>query len=160
MIGGAARLEGSGLARRGPVHIPSSDPPPLDVDGQTLGDIECELALKAEGARRGAGMKVNVDIPRLHVTLPLSSTNEVQELGEADKIHVGYFRKPRQFVLFPKTRKISIPRRAPSAFPASEETTVAVHLGDNIEIRKGTTLRVLLTETRWSTSPRRRRVSG
>src|SRR6185369_16912387 len=113
----AARLDGLDLVgAHAELHIPSGDPVPLDIDGQTLGDVDCDVTLKVEGARGGTGMKVNVDIPRLHVTLPLASSNAVQELGEAEKVHVGFFRKPRQFVLLPKDAE-DLESRAPSSAP-------------------------------------------
>ena len=71
-MGGAGASTGSSWSRAyADLHIPSGDPVPLDIDGQTLGDVDCDVTLKVEGARGGTGMKVNVDIPRLHVMLPL-----------------------------------------------------------------------------------------
>jgi translocation and assembly module TamB len=90
-------------------------------------------------------MNVKVDIPRLHAQLPLGSSNKPQELGEAEKIRVGYFRRSRQFVIVPKDAEDLKEKEGPSTEKAPTTTAVAIHLGDDVEVRKGTTIRIALT---------------
>jgi translocation and assembly module TamB len=93
----------------------------------------------------GRDTKVAVDIPRLHTQFPLSSSNKVQELDEAKDIRVGYFRRPQQFVLLPKDADDLKEEEPP---PPSEtgpgRTVIDVHLGSEVEIKRGTTLKVTL----------------
>jgi translocation and assembly module TamB len=145
---GVVRLNGLDLvAARLNVRIPKSDPFPVDIDGQAVGEIDADINIAADMTPDKRALNVKVDIPRLHTELPESS-NKPQELGEAEKIRVGYFRRPRQFVILPKDAE-DLKDEDEEAPPEKEPTatTITVHLGNDVEIRKGTMLRVALTGT-------------
>jgi len=144
---GVVRLNGLDLvAARASIRIPKSDPFPVDIDGQAVGEVDADIDITADMTPDKRALNVKVDIPRLHTELP-QSTNKPQELGEAEKIRVGYFRRPRQFMILPKDaedlkdEEEAPPEKEPTA------TTITVHLGNDVEIRRGTMLRVALTGT-------------
>jgi translocation and assembly module TamB len=143
---GAAKLDGLRLANAQlNITIPKNDPFPVDVDGQAIGYIDTDVKVTAESTADQRALHVKVDIPRLHAQLPIEPKNKPQELGKADKISVGYFRRPHQFVILPKDAEdLEQHDDKPSEKPGTT-TTIAVHLGDDIEVRRGTTLRVALT---------------
>jgi translocation and assembly module TamB len=133
------------VGARANLTIPKNDPFPLDIDGQAVGEIDADISVAADVTPDRRTMNVKVDIPRLHVQLPLASSNTPQELGEADKIRVGYFRRPRQFVILPKDAEDLEEKASPAEGQAPTTTNVAIHLGDDVEVRRGTTLRIALT---------------
>ncbi|HMI85803.1 MAG TPA: translocation/assembly module TamB domain-containing protein [Polyangiaceae bacterium] len=145
-VKGAVRLNGFQLVgARANITIPKNDPFPLDIDGQAVGEIYADISIAADVTPDRRTMNVKVDIPRLHSDLPLASSNKPQELGEADKIRVGYFRRPKQFVILPKDAEDLKDKDAPAADEAPTTTNVAIHLGDDVEVQRGTTLRIALT---------------
>jgi translocation and assembly module TamB len=149
-VNGVVRLNGLDLvAARANVRIPKNDPFPIDIDGQAVGEIDGDITISADMTPDKRALNVKVDIPHLHTDMPLGSSNKPQELGEAEKIRVGYFRRPKQFIILPKDAedlKGDDDDSPPSDEPATT-TTVTVHLGDDVEIRKGSTLRVAMTGT-------------
>ena len=146
---GVARLNGLDLvAARASLSIPKGDPFPLDIDGQSIGEIYGNVEIAADMTPDKRALNVKVDIPRLHAELPLSSSNKPQDLGEAERIRVGYFRRPRQFIILPKDAEdLKDDDDAPPPEGEPTKTTIAVHLGDDVEVRRGTNLRVALTGT-------------
>src|SRR5262249_7249311 len=127
------------------LRIPRRDPLPVDVDGEDVGDVDGDVAVSVDRSPDGRTTKVAVDIPTLHVDLPLSSSHKVQELGEAKGVRIGYFRRQRQFVLLPMNAEDlgeADGKKDAEASPA--RTEIAVHLGKDIEIKRGTTLKVQL----------------
>ena len=119
---GVVRLDGLDLASaRLNLRIPKGDPFPVDIDGQAIGEVDAQIDIAADMTPDKRALNVRVDIPRLHTELPLSSSNKPQELGEAERIRVGYFRRPRQFVILPKDAEdLESEEEAP---PAKERTT-------------------------------------
>jgi translocation and assembly module TamB len=140
-----ARLDGFDLVgARANMRIPRRDPLPVDVDGQDMGDVDGDMALSVDRSRDGRLTKVAVDIPRLHVDLPLSSSHKTQELGEAKGVRIGYFRRQRQFVLLPMNAEDLEEDDQAAAGTSPARTEIAIHLGKDVEIKRGTTLKVLL----------------
>jgi translocation and assembly module TamB len=143
---GVVRLNGFDLVgARANIQIPKNDPFPLDVDGQTVGEIDADINIAADVTPDRRTMNVKIDIPRLHTALPLASSNKPQELGEADKIRVGYFRRSKQFVILPKDAEDLDDKDEPATEEAPTTTNVAIHLGNEVEVQRGTTLRIGLT---------------
>lgn len=140
------RLNGFQLTgARASVRIPKNDPFPFDVDGQAIGEIDGAIDVTADMTPDQKQMNVKVDIPRLHTQLPLASSNSPQELGEAEKIRVGYFRRARQFVELPKDAEDLRETSNEEEEKATTTINVAIHLGNDIEVRRGTSLRIALT---------------
>jgi translocation and assembly module TamB len=142
---GVVRMNGFQLVgARANISIPKNDPFPLDIDGQAVGEIDADINIAADVTPDQQTMNVKVDIPRLHAQLPMGSSNKPQELGEAEKIRVGYFRRPRQFVILPKDAE-DLQDDDDAALEEKVTTTkVAIHLGD-VEVQRGTMLRIGLT---------------
>jgi translocation and assembly module TamB len=140
-----ARLDGFDLVgARANVRIPRRDPLPVDIDGQEMGDVDGDMAISVDRAQGGRLTKVAIDIPSLHARLPLSSSHKTQELGEAKGVRIGYFRKQRQFVLLPMNAEDLEEEHGPSTDSAPSRTEIAIHLGKDVEIKRGTTLKVML----------------
>ena len=143
---GVARLNGFQLVgARANIRIPKSDPFPLDIDGQPIGEINADISIAADMTPDQRAMNVKIDIPRLHLELPLASSNKPQELSEAEKVRVGYFRRPKQFVILPKDAEDLKGREPPPPGAEARQTNIAIHLGNNVEVERGTMLRVALT---------------
>jgi translocation and assembly module TamB len=139
------RLNGFDLVgARANMHIPRRDPLPVDFDGQDIGVVDGDMSIRLDRSADGRVTNVAVDIPRLHTLLPLSSSHGVQELGEAKGVRVGYFRRQAQFILLPKDAEDLGQGLDASTKGTPSRTNVAVHLGNDVEIKRGTTLRVLL----------------
>ncbi|HKQ69187.1 MAG TPA: translocation/assembly module TamB domain-containing protein, partial [Polyangiaceae bacterium] len=139
-----ARLDGFDLAEaKASIGIPKNEPLPLDVDGQEIGDIDGDVNIGARASADGRRMDVKIDIPRFHVALPETSKNSAQDLKEPEGIHVGFHRRPKIFVKLPQDANDLKPKAAPDDKPPPV-TNVAVHLGDDIEVRKGQSLRISL----------------
>jgi translocation and assembly module TamB len=141
----AARLNGFDfVGARANLRIPHRDPLPVDVDGQDIGDVDGDIALSVDRSPDGRLTKVAVDIPRLHTDLPLSSSHKAQELGEAKGVRIGYFRRPRQFVLLPMNAEDLKEDDEAGTEASPSRTEITIHLGKDVEIKRGTTLKVAL----------------
>ncbi|MET0592658.1 MAG: translocation/assembly module TamB domain-containing protein [Polyangiaceae bacterium] len=143
---GVVRMNGFQLSgARASIRIPKNDPFPVDIDGQAIGDVDASIDVTADVTPDQRTLNVKIDIPTLHTQLPLASSNKPQELGEADKIRVGYFRRTRQFVILPKDAEDLEEKEPPPADEESTKMVVAIHLGNDVEIRKGKTLKIAVT---------------
>jgi translocation and assembly module TamB len=143
---GVVRLNGFQLVgAKASISIPKNDPFPVDVDGQAVGDVDADINITADVTPNRRTMNVKVDIPRLHTQLPLAASNKPQELGEADKIRVGYLRRPKQFVILPKDAEDLKEDDAPTDAEPPTTTNISIHLGDDVEVRRGKTIRIALT---------------
>ena len=142
----AARLNGLQLlGARANVRIPKNNPFPLDIDGQAVGEIDGDIQIAADMTPDQRTMNVKVDVPHLHVEMPLGSSTHPQELGEAEKVRVGYFRRPKQFVILPKDAEdLQDNQQASSTEDEAMKVNVAIHLG-KVEVERGTMLRAQLT---------------
>jgi translocation and assembly module TamB len=142
---GTAQLQGFQLrSAEGTIRIPKREAIPVDIDGEDIGEVEGEIKLKAEASQDQRSMAVDIDVPRLHVALPPSSTQKVQQLGEAKDVRIGYFRRARQFVLLPKDAEdLDAKKKRPASGAPARTRNVAIHLRD-VEIKRGTTLRAEL----------------
>jgi translocation and assembly module TamB len=140
-----ARLDGLDfVGARANLRIPRRDPLPVDLDGQDMGDVDGEMSLSVDRSADRRITKIAVDVPVLHADLPLSSSHKTQELGEAKGVRIGYFRRPRQFILLPMDASDLGEHKTNESDTAPSRTDVAIHLGNDVEIKRGTTLKVQL----------------
>ncbi len=145
---GVARLDGLALLdAEAAVKIDHDDAIPLDLQGSSLGTVYGQFNLKAKTAADRQTMSLNVDVPLLHVALPEASTHSVQELDEAGpETHAGIYLAPGRFVALAldgfDTQQQE--QAVATAAQPSSTLTVDVHLGQNVEIERGTDLRVEL----------------
>ncbi len=117
------------------VDIARSQALPLVFDGLSIGRASGSIAAKAQMAADGKRLDISVDIPSFHLELPQSTGNSVQPLEPERTVRIGLHSK-RGFV--------SIPLAAPQEARAASDLVIraAVKLGNDIEIRRDTTVNV------------------
>jgi translocation and assembly module TamB len=147
----SGELDLDGLAVRSgqlTVRIPRADPLPIMFEGVTIADASGRLNIVAKGVPGSgdelAGLNVEVDVPRFHVTLPEQSPHDVQELDTDPTIVIGAHRGREEF------RPIPLPvesdgKGEPELTAAKPlPVRVEIRLGDDVWIRRGTELEVKL----------------
>ena len=123
------------------LHEPTRHPLPISVQGVEVGEAYGDIAVKARAVPKG--IEVDVDVPKWHTTLPDTSKNVVQKLEESEDIHIGVHRgEDKKLVVLPVDAEDLNPHQ-PRADGAMQ-LTVNVHLGDDVEIKKGTGLKVAM----------------
>jgi len=140
---GYAKLNGFALSEaKASIHIPKNDAIPVDADGQEIGDVDGDIDLSAVASADKKRLDLRIDIPTLHTLLPESETHAVQELKETKEIHVGYHRRSTIFIKVPEDADDLKPEKATDTEPTV--TKIAINLGKDVEVKKGTSLRVAL----------------
>ena len=141
---GEARFDGARFASASAaIRIPASQPIPISVEGQLLAEASGRIDVTAKDLGGARGLAVDVRIPVLRARLPESETRTIQPLDEDPHVRVGTYRNPREFVLIPLAAAASDGRRAADA----TKVAITVHLGDDVELRRGSELRVALSGT-------------
>jgi translocation and assembly module TamB len=150
-FGTSGKLTASGEARMDGLHlvgaeavlnIPKGDAMPFALQGASLGSVYGKLALKAIGSPDHKALSVKIDAESLHIDLPEASSHSVEDLDAAEPgTHVGIYASPDRFVLLPldefdAEQALEVPTKS------SNTLTVDVHLGQNVEIQRGTDLKV------------------
>lgn len=137
----SARMNGLSLgAARANIEIPSKAPIPVTVEGAPLGTIDGTIRVAEDPMADGRGMKIGVEIPKLHVRLPDSGSRNVQSLGEIDAARIEA-RHGADVVSVPLGPPSEPKVRAADA----KRIEITAHLGDDVEVRRGTDLKVGLT---------------
>lgn len=121
------------------VVVPTRRPMPLLIQGEHLADVAGRVKVDASFRDRGEELRVDVDIPRLVVTLPDRLPDGVQKLDDIDRARVGTVRNGR-FVPLP----LDAPDPAAEATPSAFRTRVDIHVRD-ATIEMGDMLRTQLT---------------
>ena len=128
-----ARFQGFDLTgARALVQVPKKEPLPLVVDGVQVGMFDGRVNLAVDRAKDT--LDVNVDVPAMRLQLPLASTHEVQALGSLPGVRVGIARGPG---FAPVDLDASDEETGPSAGPTTP-MRLAVHLGNDVEVKRGT----------------------
>jgi hypothetical protein len=136
-----ARLKGFDLVgARGVVRVPSREPLPLVVSGAQVGMFDGRIEVAVD--RAASGMDVKVDVPTMRLVLPLEAKRDVQELGPLTGVRTGFARGPGG----------EFAGSALDAGESGEESSggprspvrVAVQLGKDVVIKRGTQLEVHL----------------
>ena len=121
------------------IHVPQRDALPIAIQGVEVGEAFGDINVKAKAIPKG--IEVAVDVPRWHTTLPDTSKNSVQELTESEDIRIGVHRgHEKKLVLLPLDAEDLNPKQPRPA--DAMQLAVRVHLGDDVEIKKGTGLKV------------------
>ena len=156
----AGHFEGLHLVdAQGSATIPKGQALPLDVNGTSMGDLYGDFKVDVKASPDRKILNVAVDVPVMHVRLPPSTTRTVQELDEPANTHVGtYDRVTHRFVDLPIDGEDLRPPKAPST--RSTETIVVVNLGRDVQIERGTGLKVTLDGTATVRIAAETRVSG
>jgi translocation and assembly module TamB len=140
---GAATVRLDGLAfggARALLQVPNNEPIPLVVEGVQLGVFYGRVDIASSLSADRSGMDVTVDVPSLHLELPLASGHSVQQLGAVDGVRV-LTRRAADLASGPPAGAEDSPRaRAPS----TKRVKIDVRLGDDVEVQRGTDLDVRL----------------
>jgi len=138
---GVARFDGTTLvAAEADVKIAKRNAIPVDVQGSDVGTVYGQLAVKATASADHKTMNLNVAVPSLHVELPQADTHSVESLDEPPpQVHVGVYETPSRFVSLHLDGAKSEP---PTGSSSRGKVTVSVHLGNDVEIKRGTDLKV------------------
>jgi translocation and assembly module TamB len=136
-----ARLSGmSWTAARATVQMPRTDPIPLVFDGVLLGQLDGRFDVAL--TRTPAGMDVDLQVPSMHVALPTgAASRDVQTLGGIDGVSTGMDRSG-EFVDVPLDG--AMPQAAASG-AAPFTTRIALRLGNDVQVARGTDLDVHLS---------------
>jgi len=142
------RLEAAATARfnglafggaRAQLQVPKNEPVPLIFEGVQLGVVDGRLSLAVDPAA-DRSLSVNVDVPSLHVQLPLSSTHDVQALGGVEGVRVLVHRGADWVPVQLDGGDASSNAHAARTSPVR----IAVHLGNDVQVQRGTDLDVRL----------------
>jgi translocation and assembly module TamB len=141
MASGVARLNGLKLAEaRLDVKIPKGHAIPLDVAGAEMGEVDGDLSVVVTSPKPRL-VSVDVKVPTLHVQLPVANTHTVEGIDAPRGVRVGVYKG---------SHAVSVDLAAPRAeddaaqAEAPSELDVSVHLGPDVEVKRGTQLKVAL----------------
>jgi translocation and assembly module TamB len=141
-IEAAATARFNGLAfggARGVVRIPQKEPMPLIVDGVQVGTVDANLDVAIDPAPAANEVDVTVNASKLHLELPAAASHDVQALNALDGVGVGIQHGPNEFVPMPID---DMREKTTDTSSNPVKMKVAVHLGKDVEVRRGTTLAI------------------
>jgi translocation and assembly module TamB len=137
----SARLAGLTFAGgRATVQVPKKDPLPIVFDGVQVGMMDGRFEIAADPAAGRKGLDVAVNVPSMHMQLPLSRTHDVQALGDLEGVTTGVLRGPGDFVDVP----LDVTFASPLVGSPREPIKIAVKLGSDVEVARGEDLDVHL----------------
>lgn len=119
------------------VHIPPGESIPITFEGVPLGRAHGDIEARARMSSDGRRLDVHIDIPVLRAELPQSTGHAVQPLEPDPTIRIGHVTGARF------TPIALLPPREPRP-PRALDIHVTVKLGSDVEIRRDTTLQVVL----------------
>jgi translocation and assembly module TamB len=101
---------------------------------------------------------VAVDVPALHVDLPAGTTRSVQPLGDIDNVRVGVSMPPAKNAAGGSGKTttttttttfvpIALDEPVKKTAPSGKALNVSVHLGDDVQVKSGSDLKVSLDGT-------------
>jgi translocation and assembly module TamB len=112
---------------------------PLTVGGISLGEASGHIQVDAAMSSAGDALTATVDIPNFEMDLPQSTGHAVEALEPAKDVVVGMHEPSGRVVVLP----LHAPDKARS--PDSMKVKVVVHLGNDVWIKRDTSLAVRLT---------------
>ncbi len=141
------------------VDVPKKKRVPLTVDGIQLATVDGHFTIEAATSGTDHAIHATVDVPTLHADLPATGTRTAQTLGTMDHVTIGVrgsdgtVRAVAGDIHDPVTAaKVPTKTAAP--------VTVSIKLGSDVEIRRGTDLKVSLPGTPVVTAGDSTRVAG
>ena len=137
LLGGEAHL-----------RIPQGDKLPLTLQGSALGNAYGAIDATATMSKNGKELAIDVKVPDFHVDLEDAVAHPVQSTDPNPTIRVGVHGKDGRLDLLPYDGTKPLPQKpvekeAPTTPPLAIHLTT--HLGPDLEIRRGTMLRVYVT---------------
>jgi len=138
-------LDGLSLAdATGKVTVDQNEAIPLDVEGVYMGEVWGEIGIGMKPSPDKKQLIVDVDVPKMHVDLPIeSASHELQPLEPPEHVHVGVYRSGDRFVILPTSQSLARQQNAAAA-QAGTQFVLNVHLHNDVEVRRGSGLRVAL----------------
>jgi translocation and assembly module TamB len=137
---GEATLDGLNLKRaKLSAKVPSGDPFPVSIQGQSFAKASGNFELEAVPAPQKREIDVTLSVPSARVTMFDRPTKELQALEKDEHVRIGYHRRPGEFVVVPMER----PARLKETEGPPTTIVVATSLRD-VEVVRGTDLRARL----------------
>ena len=112
---------------------------PLTIQGVSLGEASGHVQVDATMTPDQSALSATVSVPQFELDLPQSTGHAVQALGPPDKIVVGVHQTGGRFAVLP----LHAPEKPRD--PGSTKVHVVVKLGDDVWIKRDTSLAVRLT---------------
>jgi translocation and assembly module TamB len=146
--GTSGRLEASaravldGLALRNAsatIHIPRGEGIPINAQGVSMGSAWGDAKIEATMTPDAKRVDARVEVPTLHVDLPPSTGHSVQTLDPAPGVKIGMHDANDRFVVLP-LHPPEKPRQ-----PGGTAARVEIALGRDVELRRDTSLRVMIS---------------
>ncbi|HEX2880217.1 MAG TPA: translocation/assembly module TamB domain-containing protein [Polyangiaceae bacterium] len=136
---GSARLDGLSLAQAHiTVNIPKREPLPVVIEGESM--AEAWTNLEIDIIQQENTTSVTINVRKAGIRVPDKSAHDLQALEPPAAIRVGVQRTPTQFVILPTMRDGVA---APPPPIEQKSLRIAINL-NNVEVRRGTTLRTRL----------------
>jgi translocation and assembly module TamB len=140
---GEARFDGLRFASAAiALRIPEGQPIPVSVEGQLLAEVSGRIDVTAKSQADGGLLAIDVRVPVLRARLPDAEARSIQALDADPHVRIGTYRTPRELVLIPLS-----PPESSAGAKGGTKVVVTVHLGDDVELRRASQLRVRLTGT-------------
>jgi translocation and assembly module TamB len=151
-----ARLDGLSLAgARAEFQVPKNDPLPLVLDGVQAGTIDGRFSLSVDRTPDRSGLDVGIQVPTLHLQLPTTAAHTVQTLGTLEGVKVGV-QHGNEFVAAQLDGDGEVPAKKAPSTPMK----IAVTLGSDVQVARGSDLDVHLSGSPTITVADETRVTG
>jgi translocation and assembly module TamB len=138
-VAATARFDGLEFGgARAVVQIPPRQAMPLVFDGVQIGIVDGRFDIAAARSLDRRGMDFTVDVPKMHVQLPTAASHDVQPLTGIEGVDVGVRRGANDFA--PATLDATTDATSDGASSGQVPVKVAVHLGSDVEVQRGTDL--------------------
>ena len=133
-----ARFQGFDLAgAHALLQVSKKEPIPLVADGVQVGVFDGQVDVTV--TRTPAALDVDLQVPSMRLQLPLSATHDVQALGPMKDVAVGIDRHG-EFTAVPLGGDVEVAPPKAGGTPMK----IAVHLGNDVEVKRGADLDVRL----------------
>jgi translocation and assembly module TamB len=127
---------------RAVVQIPPRQAMPLVFDGVQIGVVDGRFDIAADRSADHRGMDFAVSVPKMRVQLPTAANHDVQSLSGLDGVDVGIRHGSNDFA--PATLDATTDTASEGAASGQSPVKVAVHLGGDVEVQRGTDLDIRL----------------
>ncbi len=126
-----ATLRGlTAVAAHAELNIDEDEKLPITIEGEAIGDAWGKIETNYEHDESAKLNTIEVNLKKFNVELPAAPPQGIQDLGQAEHIRVGYWRRDQEFVAIPLQ-----PLEAPGE-PSEYKTVIVVDLG-SLGIEKG-----------------------
>ncbi len=136
-----ARLAGFAFAgAAATVQVPTVSPIPVVFDGVQLGMLNGHFDIGMQPAAGHKGLDVTVAVPNVTMELPTTGAHDVQALGDLEGVVTGMQLGSSGFVEIPLDATVVTDTGGPPPAPIK----IAIHLGNEVQVTRGTDLSVRL----------------